>query len=152
MKKQILQFLKTQNLMSLATSIHNKPWACTVYFAVDQKLNIYFVSPPEADHCRYLSKNKYIACSIYNSQQKVNSKKEGLQLSGTVTVISKVEEIKKALILWNKANPGAEKYINWDNMVKKIITSKVYKIKPKLFKYFNEALYGDKELKEFKLN
>lgn len=151
MKQQILKYLKTQSLMSLATANKNRPWACTTYFATDKDLNLYFVSPPEADHCRYLTKNKYIACSVYNSQQKVNSQKEGLQLSGTVTVISQVEEIKKALVLWNKANPGAEKYINYDNMQKKIITSKVYKIKPRLFKYFNEALYGDKELKVFKV-
>lgn len=151
MRQQILKYLRTQHLMSLATANKNRPWACTTYFATDKDLNLYFVSPPEADHCRYLSKNKYIACSIYNSQQKVNSKKEGLQLNGTVTVINQVEEIKKALTLWNKANPGAEKYINYDNMQKKIITSKVYKIKPRLFKYFNEALYGDKELKVFKV-
>ena len=151
MKQQVLKYLKSQHLMSLATANKNKPWACTVYFTVDEALNLYFVSPPAADHCRNLTKNKYISCSIYDSRQKVNSKKEGLQLGGTVKVISEVAEIKKALALWNKANPGAEKYINYDNMINKVITSKVYKIKPRLFKYFNEALYGDKELKVFKL-
>lgn len=151
MKQQIQKYLKTQHLMSLATANKNKPWACTVYFAVDKDLSLYFVSPPNADHCRYLAKNKYVSCSIYNSQQKVDSKKEGLQLSGTVKVLSKVVDIKKALNLWNKANPGAEKYINYENMQKKVITSKVYKITPLMFKYFNESLYGDKELKVFRI-
>ena len=151
MKQRVLNYLKTQHLMSLATVNKNKPWACTTYFAVDNDLNLYFVSPPKADHCRYLSKNKYVSCSIYDSRQKVNSKKEGLQLGGTVEVISKVSEIRKALDLWNLTNPGAEKYINYENMKKKIITSKVYKIKPQIFKYFNEGLYGDKELKVFRV-
>lgn len=138
--------------MSLATAKNNKPWACTTYFSVDKDLNLYFVSPPTADHCRYLTKNKNISCSIYDSHQKVSIKKEGLQLNGTVNVLTDTLAIKQALTLWNKANPGAEKYINWDNMVKKIITSKVYKIRPRLFKYFNEALYGDKETKIFRLD
>lgn len=137
--------------MSLATANRNKPWACTTYFAVDNDLNLYFVSPPAADHCRNVTKNKYVSCSIYDSRQKVSSKKEGLQLSGTAMVLTNTGEIKQALTLWNKANPGAEKYINWDNMAKKIITSKVYKIRPRLFKYFNEAIYGDKELKILRL-
>lgn len=151
MKQQILNFLKIQHLMSLATVNKNKPWACTVYFAVDEDLNLYFVSPPTSDHCRNLMKNKYVSCSIYDSSQKVNSKKEGLQLRGTVTVLRKVVDIKKALDLWNKANPGAENYISYENMQSKVITSKVYKITSQLFKYFNETLYGDKESKIFEL-
>ena len=151
MKRQILKYLRTQHLMSLATANKNKPWACTTYFAVDKDLNLYFVSPPAADHCQNLTKNKYISCSIYDSRQKVNSQKEGLQLSGAVKVISNVTEIKKALDLWNKANPGAEKYINYENMKKKVITSKMYKIKPNVIKYFNEALYGNKESEIFKI-
>lgn len=152
MKQQIRKYLKTQHLMSLATVNKNKPWVCTVYFAVDEDLNLYFVSPPNADHCRYLTRNKYVSCSIYDSSQKVNSKKEGLQLRGTVTVLRKVADIKKALDLWNKANPGAEEYISYENIQKKVITSKVYKITPQLFKYFNETLYGDKESKIFRLS
>lgn len=136
--------------MSLAAANKNKPWACTTYFAVDKDLNLYFVSPPASNHCRYLTKNKFVSCSIYDSRQKVNSKKEGLQLSGTVKVLTNTKAIKQALALWNKANPGAEKYISWNNMVKKIITSKVYEIKPRMFKYFNETLYGDKEAKIFR--
>lgn len=152
MKQQILNYLKTQHLMSLATANKNKPWACTVYFTVDNDLNLYFVSPPESDHCRFLTKNTYVSCSIYDSGQNVNSKKEGLQLRGTAEVLSNVADIKKALELWNKANPGAEQYINYDNMEKKIITSKVYKITPAMIKYFNETLYGDKESKVFRLS
>ena len=151
MKRQILKYLRSQHLMSLAPAKNYQPWACTVYFAVDSDLNLYFVSPPDADHCRYLTKNQHISASIYDSRQKVNSKKEGLQFKGTVKVITPVPEIKKALKLWNQANPGAEKFINYDNMVKKVISSKIYKIKPGLFKYFNEALYGDKELKVWKV-
>ena len=152
MKQQILKFLRSQHLMSLATAKNNKPWSNTAYFAADNDLNLYFVSPPSADHSKYLSKNKYIACSIYDSRQKVNSQKEGLQLKGTVSIITKVPEIKKALKLWNQANPGAAKIINYDNMVKKVISSKIYKISPTLFKYFNETLYGDKETKTYKLS
>lgn len=152
MKRQILKYLRSQHLMTLATAKNNKPWSNTAYFTVDNSLNLYFVSPPTADHSRYLTKNKNIACSIYDSRQKVNSQKEGLQLKGTVKVVSQISEIKKALKLWNEANPGAAKIINYENMVKKVISSKIYKIQPTLFKYFNEALYGDKETKTYRLS
>lgn len=145
------EYLKTQHLMSLATVDKNKPFVCTVYFTTDSKLNFYFVSPPAAHHCNNLSKNNFVSCAIYDSGQKVSSKKVGLQFVGTAKVVTKIGEIKKALQLWNKANPGAEKYINWDNMMKKVITSKVYTIKPQEIKFFNEKLYGDKESKIFKL-
>ncbi len=42
-----------------------------------------------------------------------------------------------------------EKVINLRNMQKKIIKSRVFKVEPKKIKWYNEALYGEKEFEEF---
>ncbi len=115
------------------------------------KLNLYFISKPETQHCRHIASNKNVACSIADSNQKVANKKIGVQLSGTASLVGNVREISKALYLWNKSNPGFAHIISFENIRKKLIKSKVYKIKPQIIKFFNEELYGSEGFKIFKL-
>jgi|SRR3989344_2588840 len=148
-KKKLLEFFKSNKLMSLATH-SNKLWISTVYYAIDNNLNIYFISDPKTRHGKDILSNEEIACSIADSHQKVKEKKKGVQISGNALLVNGKIEIIKALILWNKANPGFEKIINIESMKKKIINDKVFKIKPKIIKFFNEELYGNEGYKIFK--
>jgi len=52
------------------------------------------------------------------------------------------KEIKFALDLWNKTNPGFEKIINLENFKKRKMEDKVYKIIPTEIKVFNEEMKG----------
>lgn len=140
-KQTLLSYLKNQKLMSLATYT-DKSWICTVYYAVDDAFNLYFITEPTTKHATDISSNNIIACSITDSHQKVTDKKEGAQIEGICSQLSDEEKIKEALTLWNQANPGFEQIINWESIQHGKIKGRVYLLKPTSIKYFNESIYG----------
>ncbi|MBI3385403.1 dihydrofolate reductase family protein [Candidatus Gottesmanbacteria bacterium] len=96
----ILQnYLKSQHLISIAT-LGNEIWNCTVYFAIDDDLNFYFISKPTTTHCQNITKNQNVACTIVDSRQKVTDKKIGVQFNGIAERLTEVNDIKMAVNLW----------------------------------------------------
>lgn len=147
-KQKLLKFLKSLKFMSVST-YDKHLWTAWVYYVIDDDFNLYFVSQPDTDHCKSILKNGEIACAIADSHQKVTDKKIGAQLYGTASQLTNIQQLKWMLKLWNKINPGVEKIINIKNIQTKQIKSRVFKVVPKKIKWFNEALYKEKEFEVF---
>jgi len=81
-KRELIDYLQDHRLMQIATVKGEKPWICNVFYTVDNKLNLFFISKPTRRHCLEISKNKNVACAITDSHQKVTDKKKGLQIEG----------------------------------------------------------------------
>lgn len=148
-KKELVKFLQSQNLMSLATNA-DKTWIATVYYAVDKDLQFYFVSSPDSKHSKDIEKNNKVSCAIYDSHTLNSAKKVGVQLQGIATQVKGWEDTERALRMWHKAAPGAEE-ISVKSMKEGEVGSKVYKIKPSLIKFFNQKIYKDPSARVFKL-
>src|SRR3972149_4861548 len=97
------QYLQSQNLVSIATR-NDKLWVSVVYYVVDDKLNLYFLSEPTTEHCQNILKNAEVACAIFNSNQKVTDKKIGVQLHGKASKVNNIKTIK----FFNEALYGSE--------------------------------------------
>jgi len=130
--------------MQIATC-STEPWICTVFYALDDENNIYFIGSPDTEHGKAIATNKIVACAITDTTQKVTDKKKGLQLKGVATMLTDEAAIKHGLDLWNKANPGVDNVINFDSIKKGTIETRVYMIKPTRIKFFNEELYDEEE-------
>ncbi|MCG2692080.1 pyridoxamine 5'-phosphate oxidase family protein [Microgenomates group bacterium] len=148
-KDALLKYLKSQNLMSLATCGPDM-WISTVYYVVDEKFNLYFISEATANHCQAFKKNVEVSCAIADSRQPVTAKKIGVQIRGKASQVNSLQKMKWMLAMWNKVNPGFEAIINLKNIQKRVIKSKVYKIQPQAIKFFNEELYGEEGFLMFK--
>lgn len=140
-KKELLEYLNAQSIMSLAT-FGDTMSICTVFFTVDDNLNIYFISRPGTEHCLNIVRNEKVVCSIADAKQKVTDKKVGVQIKGTVTELPTIEKIGTALMFWSKANFAFEGVVSVDMIKKRMIESRAYKIKPNEIKFFNEDLFG----------
>lgn len=151
-KKLISDYLNRHEMMTLATVSDEKPWVATVYYVVDDNLNLYCLTSPNTEHGQMMVKNKNVACNIANSHQIVTDKKIGMQIQGKAERVRGVKTIKWMLKMWHQVNPGKEKIINLENMRKKAISARVYKIVPVKIRFFNEGLYGSKEHETFYLN
>ena len=81
------EYLQSQNLVAIATK-NDKLWVSVVYYVIDDKLNLYFLSEPTTEHCQNIQKNEEVACAIYNSKQKVTDKKVGIQLCGKASKVN----------------------------------------------------------------
>lgn len=151
MKKELeilLKFLQRNRLMAMST-FNKSPWICTVYYAVDKDFNLYFVSSPDSKHCKDIEKNKNVACAIFDSHTKNSEHKVGVQYVGTASRVKGWDRTKTILKMWYRAAPGIEDIVNVANMKDKVISSRVYRIKPKKIQFFNDKLYGDEETKMF---
>ena len=115
-KEQLVKYLKTQKLMALATDDAGQPCVCIVYYAIDQDLNFYFISQPDTLHCKNITQNQKVSCAITHDGQGPADKKIGVQFVGSSEVLEDETKVIEILKLWNEANPGAEAFINLDNM------------------------------------
>ena len=143
-KEDISKFIKKNGIMTLATQSSKGPWACTVYYGVDDDMNLYIVTDPNSTHGKDMTKNVRVAFNIFDSHQKIYKSKKGVQGSGTIEMVKGPANIAKALALWHKQNPGVEKSITIKE-VKKFADTKVFKITPKYLKFFNKGLYFPEE-------
>jgi len=148
-KSALLRYLKSQRLMGLAT-FDKKPWICSVYYAVDKDFCLYFVSSPKSKHCQDIEKNDKVACAIYDSHTPNSAQKIGVQIEGVASQVKGWDRTEVILKMWNRAAPGMEKVINIKNMKEKVISSRVYAVKPTLIKFINQKLYGEDGFREFR--
>lgn len=149
-KDILLTYLKSQKLTTLATC-GDRPWVATVYYVIDNDLNLYLLTSPKTEHGQNIAQNDQVACNIFDSHQQVTDKKVGIQIQGTASVVNAVQKIKWLLKMWHEINPGKEGILNYQNMKDKVIDAKVYKVTPSRIKFFNEELYPEEEFKVFYL-
>jgi len=140
-KKELFEYLSTQQIMSLATYGHHVR-LCTVYFSADKDLNLYFISNAETEHCKNISINPEVACSIADSRQAMSVKKIGVQITGKAVEPSGLEKIGAALAFWSKENFDIGVDVSLERIKRRAIECKAYKITPMEIKFFNEELFG----------
>lgn len=143
-RTDIFKFIKSNGIMTLGTSSPKGPWLCTVYYGVDNDMNLYIVTDPNSIHGKNIAGSKKVAFNIFDSRQKIFKPKKGVQGSGIIEIIKGIPNITKALYLWHRQNPGVEKNITIKE-VKKFADTKLYKITPKYLKFFNKVLYSPEE-------
>ena len=83
--------------MSLATvSPEGLPQSAAVFYAVDEGLNLYFLSSPASRHCCNLKQNARAAATIHADGQ-AWQKIRGLQIEGTVDQVVGLSQTARAV-------------------------------------------------------
>ncbi|MFB6212970.1 MAG: pyridoxamine 5'-phosphate oxidase family protein [Candidatus Nanohaloarchaea archaeon] len=130
--------LQENRLCAFATvSPDSEADAATAFYAFDNGLDLYILTPPGTEHGQHLEENSSIALSIYDSHQEFSSEKQGLQVWG---VAEKVEP-GKALELYRERFPEVEQFASEPGDVKDL-DSCFYRITPERFKLFDEPEFG----------
>jgi uncharacterized protein YhbP (UPF0306 family) len=107
LKRQILDYLRTHNTMTLATCADNVPWAATVFYASDE-LSLYFFSAPDSRHSGNIALNAKVAATVQEDYRDWREIK-GVQLEGTVTLLDSVIEKAKVLAVYARKYPDVIK-------------------------------------------
>ena len=103
LKEQILDYLRSHNTMTLATTVGDLPWAATVFFA-SEDLHLYCFSGPASRHCQNLAANPRVAVTIQEDYQDWR-KIKGIQLEGRVALVDGVLEKTKAMAIYAAKYP-----------------------------------------------
>ena len=132
--------------MQLATSSGDQPWICTVWFVVDDNLNLYWTSWTSRRHSQEIVSNQKVAAAIV-VQDAQNTKGIGIQVEGDATQLESYEIIK----------PIAEKYAakfgfssDWvEKFSSQQTKHKLYKLSPRRFVLFDEEHFPPNIGQEF---
>ena len=83
-RRSLLRILKRNALCSVATvTAEHRPHINTAYFTYSNELVLYFLSHPDAQHCRNLARNASVGVTVFSSAQPWGSPGRGVQLFGT---------------------------------------------------------------------
>lgn len=130
--------LESTNYCCIASVDAKGVWANPVYFAWDERFNLYFISQMHSRHMQNLTKNPRISVAIYQTEQKGDV--VGAYVEGEVKILLEdKEEIRKAFdIYYGRAGKGTDvaQYINNPTWIfVKVIPENIY--------YFDTKFFGE---------
>jgi uncharacterized protein YhbP (UPF0306 family) len=149
-KQIILNYLQSQFVMGITTKDKKgNLWPASVYYIVDDDLNMYFLSDTKTIHAKNISVNPNVAITVADSSQKMSEVQIGIQLIGNCIKVRGLAHVKN-LIKAYKSSKFKVDAINLDAF-KKAATSGIYLVTPKRIKYFNKILFPKEKYLEFEL-
>lgn len=88
---QVLAYLGSHHVITLATHGPEGPWASAVFY-VNDGLTVYFLSAPTTRHCRNMAGEPRVAATVQEDYAEWSAIK-GIQLEGTVTRLEASESL-----------------------------------------------------------
>lgn len=129
----VVRYLDQAILMQVATCKGEQPWCATVYFAHDNRNNLYWVSMSDARHSQEISKNAKVAGAIVLPHN-YGGVVRGLQFQGTAKALIDDDDIRKYSAAYSERFGRA-------SLADDIISGKnpyyLYQIKPEQFVLFD---------------
>lgn len=148
LRQHITDYLEKTHLMQVATSHNNQPWVCSVYFAYDEMLNLYWISAPTRRHSEEIRMNEKVAGSIVYSHNP-GDKVRGIQFQGKAYELKEKEKASPGLQLYAKRYGMNEARINL--ILEGTDGHILYKIMPSVFVLFDEVNYPENPRQEYLL-
>jgi uncharacterized protein len=97
---RIINFLKKHHVLSLATSVGDKPWCCSCFYAIlEDEMTFILTSDMESRHSKEFLKNSNIAGSIH-LETWIIGKIKGVQFSGNILLAEEnyLEKVRKVYL------------------------------------------------------
>jgi len=149
-KPEVIKFLRSVNIMSLAACHKEKPLSTILLYAVDDDLNFYFATRSETYKAKALAINPKVSLSIWEF------KKMLIQADGIATKIDNLETVNKVVEMLADSVERIGDF--WPPVIQQKEKGEyvVFKIKPtwlRALNLSNESIRGDKgEFTELSIN
>ena len=144
--KSLNEILGNNTLLAVASiKDGGESWINTVYFAYNDKLILYFLTPPTAQHSKNIEKNNSVAISIFDSHQRVTGKKRGLQIFG-ICRRAREKEVKEGIRIYGKRFAAFAARVHSPNDFEKLkMESRIYVVIPRAIKIFDQVIFGEEK-------
>lgn len=148
LRKLIEEYLDEAKTLQVATVSKNKPWVCTVFFAFDEKLNLYWLSKPSRRHSKELRANSSVAGTIVLPHVHGQSVR-GIQLEGTAEEIKEKTEAQQAMEFYaNRFEIGSKRV---SAIVNGTDGHLCYKLTPVRYVLFDEVNFPKDPRREYEI-
>lgn len=148
-KQSLLKFLQDQNCVVIATiDEENNPWVTNMYYASDNDFNLIFFTPPHTKHSEHTLNNSNAAFGL-NWYNKDNLKdRMGIQGIGIYERVEDPLLISRFINTYHTKYPSSKTTLTEESMLMNKIASRLYRVKPKYIKFWNDKLFGEGNSKE----
>lgn len=131
----IIKYLDEARIMQVATGVNDRPWCCTVYYAVDNSHHLYWISTPDRQHSLDIAQNPFVAGTIVLPHE-YGKPVRGIQFRGEAREVTDPAEITSLSLSYMER-------FKRPTLAQDIISGKnphhLYQIKPELFVIFDEV-------------
>lgn len=148
LRELIKEYLRRAKLMQLATSEKDQPWVCSVWFAADDDLNLYWLSSITRRHSDEVMKNDRVAGAIVLPQTPEDPP-VGIQFQGTAGLLTSKEDIEKAFSVYAGRIFPVEKIREF--MASEEKPHRFYRIRPVKYVLFDTVNYPENSRRELVL-
>ena len=150
----VKQILNSNIFLTLGTTDGNIPWTSALFFAADEKYNLYFTSYNDSLHVKNIIKNPDVAVVIFDSNIIPGSGKgQGIQMKAKCFRVPKEDLIEAIEVLyskrfpdrndWEKNNINPNRFSKPDGYVR---VDHIYKIEPEKI-YIMDKAPGKKDIR-----
>ena len=150
LEKLIRDYLDEAKMMQIATVDVGQPWCCTVWYAHDKDLNLYWLSSKDRRHSKEIAKDNKVAGTIVIPHiQGSGEKVRGLQFQGVASETSGDSQVLGRDLY-------IEKYSREKDYHDEVLTdpdseANWYIIKPSQIVLFDQINFPNEPRREFKV-
>lgn len=144
--KELLDFLNSQKILVFST-YDDKIWITNVYFSSNDGCEFFFISENKSKHSKDLVNNSNVAFSVSWFDENNLSNRKGIQGEGVCTEILEDTKLDEAVKLYGDKFNNQD--LNSSYFKSKEHNYRMYVIKPKKIKFWNDEAYGEEGVKIF---
>ena len=142
-KENMKEFLETAPLMQIATDAGSDMWIATVWFAMGDDGDIYFLSKKDRLHSQHIDKNPRVVCAISGQYSLGPGEKiQGVQMKGIASRV-RLSEMMLAYKVYRKKWPQLIKIGTYEAFKGNAAGIHMYKVTPTKIVWFDEVNYPD---------
>lgn len=130
-KQQVVEFLRKNPVLSLATCHENQPHISVLLFVVDDDLTLFFATRENSQKAKILSQNPSVSLAVWSDQEMM------VQIDGVTSLIAEPSSIDQILDRLAKTTASLENF--WPPILNynRHDPYAVFQIKPKLVRALN---------------
>ena len=153
LRRSILDYLQTHNVMTIASCHQNVPWAAAVFYASDG-FDLYFLSSPKSRHGINMAANATVSAAIHEDYRDWREIR-GIQLEGRAERLRSLKLQARFWEIYLKKFPFVKTFFEpgrlRDLFQAKLAGIRLYRIVPQTVYYIdNSRGFGHRELLELK--
>ncbi|OFW24777.1 MAG: hypothetical protein A3H27_11470 [Acidobacteria bacterium RIFCSPLOWO2_02_FULL_59_13] len=149
LRRSILDYLETHNVMTIASCQDNVPWAAAVFYASDG-FDLYFLSNPRSRHGTCMAANPMVSAAIHEDYHDWRTI-QGIQLEGKAERLRSLKLQAHFWMVYSRKFPFVKEFFQPGNLQQllqpKLAGIRLYRIVPqKIWFIDNRRGFGHREM------